>query len=258
MKIIIKVLFFCLCLNMYSQTRYYVSNDGNDSNDGLSEGQAWKTLKKVEDEQSRFGPGDIILLKGGDRFSGELILKNIQGESGNPIVIKSFGQGQAIITNGKSISSWKNEGAGIYSSQSINPVYQIFKNAERLKNARSGMMTISNVVNPSTFVSKDLVGHQNLVGASILYKGVVWSASVRRIIRFNSGTGEVTLDSPPPHKLNTTHNKFWIINSRYHIKENNDWVYDNNQGRIFLKSATPPLCNYYQYERIKRLCHKWM
>lgn len=48
----------------YTGTAYYVSNDGNDNNDGLTPETAWKTLKKVAEVNGFWG--DAPLLKAGD------------------------------------------------------------------------------------------------------------------------------------------------------------------------------------------------
>ena len=49
-------------------TTYYVSNDGDDNNDGLTPETAWKTLEKVSDFE--YKPGDGVRLKRGDIFRG--------------------------------------------------------------------------------------------------------------------------------------------------------------------------------------------
>ena len=45
-------------------TKYYVSNAGDDANDGLTPETAWATLKKVSDTQ--INEGDAVLFKRGD------------------------------------------------------------------------------------------------------------------------------------------------------------------------------------------------
>ncbi len=52
---------------------YYVSEDGNDSNDGLSPEKAWKTLEKVSNATLK--AGDIVYFKRGDTFRGQLLTK---------------------------------------------------------------------------------------------------------------------------------------------------------------------------------------
>lgn len=56
-----------------SGTTYYVSNAGNDKNDGKTPETAWKTLKKVS--EAYLYPGDGVLFKRGDLFRGEVHTK---------------------------------------------------------------------------------------------------------------------------------------------------------------------------------------
>ena len=51
-------------------TAYYVSNSGDDGNDGKTPDTAWKTLKKAS--QTELKPGDGVFLKRGDLFRGGL------------------------------------------------------------------------------------------------------------------------------------------------------------------------------------------
>jgi len=54
-------------------TTYYVSNAGDDSNDGKSPETAWKTPKKVS--EAYLFPGDGVLFKRGDLFRGNVTVK---------------------------------------------------------------------------------------------------------------------------------------------------------------------------------------
>lgn len=51
---------------------YYVSESGNDNNDGLSAESSWKTLSKVSEFE--FAEGDAVFFKRGDVFRGNLKL----------------------------------------------------------------------------------------------------------------------------------------------------------------------------------------
>lgn len=55
-------------------TTYYVSCEGDDSNDGLGEGSAWRTLAKVS--SANLSAGDGVLFKRGDLFRGEIFVKD--------------------------------------------------------------------------------------------------------------------------------------------------------------------------------------
>ena len=52
---------------------YYVSNDGSDDNDGLTENTPWKTLKKLSDYP--FEQGDAVRFRRGDIFRGQISAK---------------------------------------------------------------------------------------------------------------------------------------------------------------------------------------
>ncbi len=54
-------------------TAYYVSNNGDDNNDGKSEETAWKTLKKVHEADLAYGDG--VFFKRGDLFRGNFLAK---------------------------------------------------------------------------------------------------------------------------------------------------------------------------------------
>ena len=72
-------------------TVYYVSNDGNDNNNGTSESTPFASINKLN--SMTFGPGDRILFKKGDSFTGWFKPKG-SGREGAPIVIASYGEGE--------------------------------------------------------------------------------------------------------------------------------------------------------------------
>lgn len=82
---------------LISASDYYVSTTGSDSDDGLSSSTPWQTIAKIN--SSSFNAGDIIHLKGGETFSGSLIITD-SGTNSNPIVVTSYGTGRAIIDCG--------------------------------------------------------------------------------------------------------------------------------------------------------------
>jgi hypothetical protein len=73
-----------------ANTTYYVSTAGSDANSGTSPDQPWRTLGKVN--ATAFGPGDRILLRSGDNWTGQLWPKG-SGASGAPITIDRYGTG---------------------------------------------------------------------------------------------------------------------------------------------------------------------
>lgn len=77
---------------------YYVSTDGNDSNDGLTPNTPWQTIAKVNAMSSGFVAGESVLFKGGQEFvtSSALLIRGANG-TGAPITWGSYGNGRATI-----------------------------------------------------------------------------------------------------------------------------------------------------------------
>ncbi|MGL1902929.1 MAG: right-handed parallel beta-helix repeat-containing protein [Fibrobacterales bacterium] len=75
---------------------------GNDSHDGLSVENPWKSISRLNDYLSEEGllGGDSILFKRGDTWYGEMIhFLNVYGELQNPIVISAYGEGESPVIN---------------------------------------------------------------------------------------------------------------------------------------------------------------
>ena len=71
---------------------YYISNDGDDSNDGTTPEKAWKTLKRVNG--SWLNPGDGVLFRRGDLWRGTV-------ETKPGVTYAAYGEGKK-----PSIYSW--------------------------------------------------------------------------------------------------------------------------------------------------------
>jgi hypothetical protein len=72
---------------------YYLSPSGNDSNSGLSEGQAWATFERAWQD---LYPGDTLILLDGVYYQS-LKPNKRSGEPGKPITIRAKNDGKAII-----------------------------------------------------------------------------------------------------------------------------------------------------------------
>ncbi|OJU10083.1 MAG: hypothetical protein BGN88_13775 [Clostridiales bacterium 43-6] len=86
-------------VTVYADTNsYYIdSQNGSDNNTGKSADNAWKTFTNVN--AATFLPGDKILLKRGNVFSGTLYPKG-SGTAANPIIIGAYGTGSLPVING--------------------------------------------------------------------------------------------------------------------------------------------------------------
>lgn len=89
MKVLLTAVFLSLSISL-SATSYYVSNAGNDGNDGKTEATAWKTISKVNSQT--FSPGDVISFKRGDKWR-EMLTVTSSGNAASYIVYTSYGTG---------------------------------------------------------------------------------------------------------------------------------------------------------------------
>ena len=88
--------------NSQGKTYYVDSENGKDTNDGLSEGKAFQTLNKVND--LTLGAGDRVLLKNGSVFEDQALHIKGSGSENAPIKISTYGDEKdgrpQINTNG--------------------------------------------------------------------------------------------------------------------------------------------------------------
>ncbi|MDD5603265.1 MAG: hypothetical protein PHG48_04160, partial [Eubacteriales bacterium] len=114
------ILTACMAKEMAIMTEsadYYVSNEGNDDNDGRSPGSPWRSLAKVNNYN--FLPGDTVRFKRGDTWRGQLLPKS--GSEAGLIWYTSYGCGKKPVIMGSvskgSVSGWVCEGENIWVSK---------------------------------------------------------------------------------------------------------------------------------------------
>jgi len=83
---------------------YYVRNGGDDANTGLSDGQAWESVAKVNAQS--FSPGDAVRFRRGDVWREKLMISS-SGTSDRPITVGAYGSGPLPrISGGDVITGW--------------------------------------------------------------------------------------------------------------------------------------------------------
>lgn len=84
-----------IVVSEFEGTTYYVSSEGNDSNDGLSSTSPWKTAQFAFQQLSA---NEQILFRRGDTFSG--ITQNLNNRTGGPMILGAYGSGNKPILSG--------------------------------------------------------------------------------------------------------------------------------------------------------------
>jgi len=141
------VMFFLLTIRTgeASATTYYVSDSaGSDSNNGVSISTPWKTLAKVSG--MTFSPGDKILLRSGDTWTGQTLTLHGDGTSTNPIVLSSYGTGNKPVITPSMIDAIciTMDGLGGWSISNL-----------ELQNAMTGIMLTYNDVYNKNYIHID-------------------------------------------------------------------------------------------------------
>ena len=95
--ILLLIVFLSSCSNLDSHSIYIDSNEGDDKNSGNSKQNAWATLVNLD--KTKLKPGTTIYLKANSEFNGFIEI-NDSGIKGNPIILKSYGNGKKPIING--------------------------------------------------------------------------------------------------------------------------------------------------------------
>ena len=78
---------------------YYISNSGNDNNDGLSPETAWKTVEKIEQMGDFLEYGDAVLFERGSEFRLKSCIVCVDG-----VTYGAYGQGKKPVLIGSEIN----------------------------------------------------------------------------------------------------------------------------------------------------------
>lgn len=225
-----------LCIPV-SAANYYLASNGNDSNDGLSPAKAWRSIDKLNSFHTKLLPGDSILFRRGDSFSGEISF-NISGANGNPIVFSAFGQGKnPIITGGVKLTNWqKLPGTKLWYASASDSIAFLWMNDEFQTLARhpnNGYLTMDGG-SLTNMTSEDIKGHgaNYWKGATVRMRTKRWTYEYRPIAS-STNAGELKWNEPNRYRADEGWGFF--IDNKYELLDTpGEWYYDSNQGRVYL------------------------
>jgi len=115
--------------------RYHVdASAGDDANDGLSPGKAWKSLRKVN--AAPLQPGDAVLFRRGQSWRGQLVPRS--GSDEGAVTYGAYGKGDKPLLLGSvsrnSPQDWRPEGGNVWAT--AEPQYTEEKGMADLGQAR--------------------------------------------------------------------------------------------------------------------------
>jgi parallel beta-helix repeat protein len=226
------VLFFVLLVNIGNATVYYVSASGDDANTGTSESQPWKTLAKVS--STSFSPGDQILFKRGDEWSGTITVTS-SGSAGSPIVYGAYGSGEKPkIYGSEEITGWTQHSGNIYKATFNSSINQVFADDFKMNVARypdEGFLDISSVQSSTQFTCNSLKSGIDYKGATWFGRTRAWTAASQIVTSSSSQT--ITLDGAPRYDLNVGEG-FFLMNKFEFLDSPGEWYYDEVNNIVYL------------------------
>ncbi len=183
------VLLFFFSIRTLKATNYYVSNRGNDRNNGKSPRRAWNSLIPLQ--KIKLYSGDSILLERGSTIVGSLEIK-YSGDANKPIVIASYGTGEAPILSGANfITKWAKIDENIFESNVPTPIYDLYWKTQRLTPARfpnRGYLQIEKGIGKDSIFCKALNQENNFwEGATLRIRTIDWVYETRTIKSSKTG-----------------------------------------------------------------------
>ena len=119
LKLTLLVILLLLFIQVNAGNNYYFSSTTGDDTRTAEQAKnpltPWKSISKLNSFFSSLLAGDSVLFKRGEIYTGT-ITPSKSGTSSSAIIIGAYGTGaKPIISGFTTVSSWVNEGNGIYS-----------------------------------------------------------------------------------------------------------------------------------------------
>ena len=225
---------------------YYLSNTGNDANDGTSEALAWATLARLQTFLSGspgLEPGDrVYFQKDGIWYETLLIPTQNDGAEGNTVQISPYGTGDAPTISGlKNLTGWTNTSGNLWTKTDATlPDYislLLLDGIIRPKNISTPLKTTSDGTT-TTLVSTNLPDF-NYSGGEV--ELVVEKNDFIHDKAYISGIAGNTLTFVASSSYSTKSQKNYLIqNCLEALTTQGDWMYSPGTNTVTLYSEVNP------------------
>ena len=235
-------------------TTYYVSSSqGDDSNNGLSEGKPFATIGKVNGLDLQ--PGDHVQFKCGDTWRAEQLVISKSGTQTAPLVFGSYPESctnKPAFSGSQPITGWVWDSGSIYradlpAGEFPMGIDQLFRNDQRLRLGRWPNLDAGN--GGYAFVDSHSAGSNQITDNEL--PNVDWSGAIVHIknIRWSMLDRQVTSSSGHTLTLNQglsclveswgtcTGWGYFINNSLRTLDQDGEWYYDPAIRRVYLYST---------------------
>lgn len=246
MKKIIICLFlstFSFQLNQAAAEIYYISNSGNDNNNGLSPVFPWKTIAKLNKMMSSIKPGDVVLFERNGYFSGQINL-TASGNDNYSLIFSAYGEGKnPVISGAVPVNNWKKYTDNIYEAEVENMVGNLFADGIQMTLARfpnNGYLKIKGSLakQKTGFLDGDLTqknGYWN--GANLRVRTINWAFEHSVVHNFNNKI--ITLSRETVYPLLAGWG-YYLDNIFSELDHEKEWYYQKSESSVGKLYFYPP------------------
>ncbi len=241
-------------------TAYYFSDISGDDNRTSTQAKSpstpWKTVAKLNTFFASLLPGDSVLFKRGETFSGAAITVKKSGLAAAPIVIGSYGTGpRPIITSLIPLSGWtvpNSAKPNVWESSTIINIKPkiVFQNGNilpigrwpNLSDTLKGYLKWDNAT-AGTFYDNNLPASPSWAGARVVLRKLHWILEVDSITShtYSSTLGSKITYTLDPGDTRVPYSKgYWIQGSLLTLDQQGEWYYNPGTKKLSLYSASSP------------------
>ncbi|MNK51771.1 hypothetical protein D3C87_706890 [compost metagenome] len=241
-KLLLTACFF-YCIQVNAQKSYYIAANGDDNATGLTAGQAWTSLEKIN--KTKFEKGDKIFFRSGDVFKGQLRI------SSTDLSIDAYGKGNKPVISGEEHvkTKWTVKNGKIWETQlsgaKITNLTNLFKNGAKQPISRYPNLDVNNgYLNFEThegvtkFIDNELTDGVNWTGAEMNVRVELWRMLRIKVVSHKGNA----IEFAPNKEVIRLRDGFgyFFVNDIKAIDLEGEWAYDAATEKIYLYSTTDP------------------
>ncbi|MEZ4776445.1 MAG: right-handed parallel beta-helix repeat-containing protein [Bacteroidia bacterium] len=235
-----------LSVHVSFSANYYVSNSGNDGNNGTSPATPWASLGRVNLAMDFLLPGDSILFARGSTFIGALLITE-GGTAAKPLYFGAYGTGDAPLFKGSiPVNNWTNTGGNIWKAQcTLCPDYptNLFLDSVLLPKGRypnadapnGGYLTIDDNNGKLSITDLSLPASPNWTGAEAVVRTRRWI--IDRVPVANHTGNTLTFGNGGTTSALLDGYGYFLLNHISTLDRHGEWAYNANTKTFYVYLA---------------------